>query len=313
VAEVSWPASSYNSGAVTEAEYERLAARFADDGVYWLAAGSPVVSPGSGLQVLVQANLRATVRGFYYESGPTGVALAIDSNSSGATRIDRVVLRLDRSTWEVRAAIRQGTPGSGAPTLVRQPWDTGVWEIPLALVTVPSGASSITSGNIAVAPLWVGSRSRVHLTSQRDPAPFPGQINYAYDLDAYERWNGSAWKTIIEDTGWVSLSPNGPDGGAWSNNNLSRVRRVNGRVHLRFSVRRWSNNGLGLDDDDGSAVFTLAAQFRPSSTEWGVGWHGGRYPVTVQVETGGIVRLFPLVSGIPANRTVQASLSWLVG
>lgn len=312
MAEVSWPAASYNSGAVTEAEYERLAARFADDGVYWLAAGSPVVSPGSGLQVLVQANLRATVRGFYYESGPTGVALAIDSNGSGATRIDRVVLRLDRSTWEVRAAIRQGTPGSGAPTLVRQPWDTGVWEIPLALVTVPSGASSITSGNIASAPLWVGSRNRVHLTSQRDPAPFPGQINYAVDTDSYERWNGAAWRTIIEDTGWVTLAMNGPDGRAWSPNNVARIRKINGICHLRFSIRRWNTNGLGTDDEDGSAPITLASQFRPSLDEWGFAMHS-RSPVSVRVESAGDVRLFPLINAIPAGRTVQGSATWFVG
>jgi len=312
VAEVSWPAASYNSGAVTEAEYEKLAARFADDGVYWLPAGAAAVTPGAGLQVLVRANLLATVRGFAYDSGPDGVALSIDSNSSGSTRIDRVVLRLDRSTWEVRSAVSKGTPGAGAPVLVRDLWDIGVYEIPLATVTVPSGASSITSGNIAVAPLWVPSRSRVHLTSSRDPGPFPGQINYAVDLDAYERWNGSAWKTVIEDTGWVSLTPNGPNGNAWSNNNISRIRRVNGRCHLRFSIQRWANSGLGTDDADGSAPFTLPAEFRPTADEWGPAFHS-RSPVMVRVETSGNVRLYPLVNDIPAGRTVQGSVSWLVG
>lgn len=312
MAEVSWPASSYNSGAVTEAEYEKIAAHFSSDGLYGSPLNAARVVAGAGLQVLVKANTYASLRGFFYNSGSTDVPLDIDPNSSGSTRVDRVVLRLDRSTWLVRAAIRKGTPGAGPPALVKDQWDTGIFEIPLALVTVPNGAAAITSADIQNTPYFVGNRSRAQLSGFRDPNPFPGQINWDLDTDTYVRWNGSSWKTIIEDTGWVELSPNGPNANAWTLNNRARIRKVNGVVHLRFSIQRWAQNGLGTDDPDGSAPFTLAAQFRPSLDEFGFAMHG-RSPVGVRIETSGNVRLFPLINDIPAGRTVQGSVSWLVG
>lgn len=256
----------------------------------------------------------AYLRGFYKPVTST-TATAIPAADTQA-RIDRLVLRLDRSQDTSPAdfcklTVLTGTPGSNQPpALTRQTSPTGIYDLPICRWT--SGANGSLTGLTDERYYLGGGFRQAARTGGVLPA-YPPRLGVEMETGSVYRSDGATWSAVLEDTGWVSLTPNGPNGNAWSNNNISRVRRVNGRVHLRISVQRWSQNGLGIDDQDGSAPFTLAAQFRPSSTEWGVGWHGGRYPVTVQVETGGNVRLFPLVSGIPANRTVQASLSWLVG
>lgn len=115
MAQNSWPSPTYNARAVTDLEYEKLSARFSDDGIYGSPSDTAVVAAGVGLSVDVRANVYGSVRGRAWSSGTTAVNLPVASNSSGSTRIDWVVLRLDRSTWNVRAVIRQGTPAPAPP------------------------------------------------------------------------------------------------------------------------------------------------------------------------------------------------------
>src|SRR5690606_5262411 len=142
MAEASWPDPA-DGRVVTEWQYEQPAARFSAAGPDGTAFSRAPVVAGPGMPGLVPAGQRASVRGCERERAASDVPLAIASNASGSTRTDWVVLRLDRSDWRVRGAIRQGSPGSGPPSLVQQPGPTGVYEIPLARVRVTSGASSI--------------------------------------------------------------------------------------------------------------------------------------------------------------------------
>ena len=144
MAEESWPNQAHNARAVTDIEYELLAARFSDDGVYGNPHHAAVVTAGTGLSVNIRADVAASVRGHAWYSGADTVSLSLPGNISGQTRVDWVVLRLDRTNWTVRAAIVGGTPGAGAPPLTQDPGSTGVWEVPLALVTILSGAASVT-------------------------------------------------------------------------------------------------------------------------------------------------------------------------
>lgn len=112
-----------------------------------VAANNMAVGVGTGLQVLV-ATGAALLDGHVYRC-TSSTPLTISSNSSGVTRVDRVVVRLTREgqTEEGKCvlAVTAGTPGSGAPALTQS---SSVWEIGLATVTVANGASSLTSGNI---------------------------------------------------------------------------------------------------------------------------------------------------------------------
>lgn len=202
MAEVSYPAASYNSGAVTDAEYEQLAARFSDNGLYGSPSDPPPVAAGAGLQVLVRAGLTGSLRARAWTSGPSDVPLTIAANSSGATRVDSVVLRLDRSTWLVRAAVRAGTPGAGEPTLVRQTGDTGLFEELMATVTVPNGATSVT---VTPRPLYVGSRVRAATSSTLPPAAASGEITFEADTGRWTGWTGTTRKVLYDYTGPVAV------------------------------------------------------------------------------------------------------------
>ncbi|MEV3855045.1 hypothetical protein AB0J38_12050 [Streptomyces sp. NPDC050095] len=249
MAQDSWPSPAHNSRAVTDTEYEKIAARASDDGVYGMPADTQVVSAGTGLSVNVRAGVYATVRGHAWSSGSAGDNLPIAANSSGSTRIDRVVLRLDRSAWTVRAAVRQGTPGSAAPTLVQQSGDTGLWEILLANVTVQSGASTVT---VARNEVYVGARCRPCLSTTRNPNPVPGEFAYEMNTQRVLMWTGATWSAISEYSDVISCdSPLS----AWAITVETTLEARNGTVFLRLGT--WDRKGSSLGNTTDSRLPVL--------------------------------------------------------
>ncbi|MFD8970551.1 hypothetical protein ACFV0C_37115 [Streptomyces sp. NPDC059568] len=185
----------------------------------------------------VRADVYASVRGHAWASGTTVVNLPISANSSGQTRTDRIVLRLDRSNWTVRAIPKEGTPGAGAPALTRQTGDTGVYEVPLALVTVLNGAAAVT---VTRSELYVGTRSRACTSSTRNPNPTVSELAYETDTGRVRMWTGTSWVIIYEDSGIVNINSTL---GAWSNEVDCVLQKRNGTVHLRLgSFKRLAGN-----------------------------------------------------------------------
>lgn len=281
MAENSWPSPTYNDRAVTEAEYERLAYRFNDDGLHNSPFAIAPVIPGSGLQVLVEPGLNATVRGFFWESGDTEFGIDIDPNPGpAADRYDWVVLRLDRSTWNVRVAIRKGTPGGGKPALVRNQFDTGVYEIPLAHVRVVQNTVNLTYDDVTIAPLYVGSRVRFYGTDANPPVP--GELRWTQW--GYDSWDADKWVTVLYDSGWVTLAP--ANASNWSNHGL-RCRQLNGVVHFEINMRR-EGSSLATDASDaaqGSLLVTLPTGFRPSQVL--------AFPTTLTAGISARLRMYP--------------------
>ncbi|MGW4728085.1 hypothetical protein ACWEQC_02580 [Streptomyces shenzhenensis] len=223
----SWPTPA-NNRAVNDAEYEQLAARFSDDGVYGSPSDTTVVSAGVGLTVSVRPNVFASVRGHAWTSGDSPEPLNVAPNISRQTRVDRVVLRLDRSTWTVRAVVTQGTPGSGAPALTQDTGDTGVYEIPLALVTVLNGAVSVT---VTRTELYVGTRPRACTSTTRNPSPDISELCFETDTGRVRMWTGTAWVIVYEDSGVIGVNSSLS---AWSNEVESVLEKRNGTVILRL-------------------------------------------------------------------------------
>jgi len=261
--QASWPDPA-DSRVVDDAQYEALAAHFSDDGLYGSPSDpAPVVGTSSGLTVTVKAGLFGSVRGHGWTSGDSDYTHSITSNSSGQTRIDRVVLRLDRDTWQVRTAIREGTPGGGVPALVRDPGPSGVWEVPLARVTVASGATVINPGDVVSRPLYVGSRIRPQHSAERNPHPAPGEVAYDADTGLWVGWTGSQWRTLGPRTeathnlspasGWTA-DPGGPN----------QARRRDDVVYVDLSLN-WTGGTLSEAAAEGRLVTTIPAAIRPSS------------------------------------------------
>lgn len=100
------------------------------------ASGSVNVATGSGL-----------VYGLFYANDAT-VNIAV-TNTAASSRIDRIVLRanLSATTGDLPQTIRikksDGVAGTGVPPALAQS-PTGIFEIPLATVTVSAGGGTIT-------------------------------------------------------------------------------------------------------------------------------------------------------------------------
>lgn len=150
MAESSWPTVA-GSRAVTDDQFELMSTHWSADGVDLNFTSTPVFGDSSGRQVKVRAGFDAIVGGHGYTSGTSDTVRAVTANASGSTRFDAVVLGLDRTTWAVTTYVKAGTPGAGTPpalTRNARGGSTGVWEIPLAMVQVTNGASTINSGDV---------------------------------------------------------------------------------------------------------------------------------------------------------------------
>lgn len=88
----------------------------------------------------------ALIDGRFYETTAV-VTLAINSNVSGLSRIDTILLRLDYALQTVRLAVKQGTPG-GSPARPTMQQDATFWEIPLADVAVANGFTTLAQSTI---------------------------------------------------------------------------------------------------------------------------------------------------------------------
>ncbi|MEU4502667.1 hypothetical protein [Streptomyces sp. NPDC024089] len=269
MAQDSWPSPAHNSRAVTDAEYERLASHFSGDGVYGSPADPQVVTAGTGLSVAIRAGVYASLRGQVWSSGTTAETLTIAPNTSGKTRTDRVVLRLTRADWTVRAVVKQGIFGAAAPPLVQNSGDTGVWEILLAGVTVPTGAASVS---VVRGELYVGARVRPSLSSHLNPNPVRGEMAYETDSGRLRVWDGSAWRSLYDRSDPATANS---AVSAWSVGTESVVEARSGNVHMR--IGSCTRTGTNLSNSTASRLPLLvpAAYRHPTRDQYGIAYITG--------------------------------------
>ncbi|MBN1286441.1 MAG: hypothetical protein JXB47_13665 [Anaerolineae bacterium] len=109
-----------------------------------------VPSSPAGKSVVVKSGAALVNGSLHYNDA--GETLVIDNNTSGYTRVDRVVVDLDYASNETRLAVVKGPEdGSGAPDDLEQDptgGGSGHFQIPLARVTVADGFSTITATEI---------------------------------------------------------------------------------------------------------------------------------------------------------------------
>lgn len=277
MAQDSWPSPAHNDRAITDTEYEKIAARFSGDGVYGEPGDSAVVTAGTGLSVNLRANVYASVRGHAWTSGTSTVNLPVTANSSGSTRVDRVVLRLDRADWTVRAVVKAGAPGGGAPTLTQNTGDTGVYEVPLANVNLVSGANSVT---VSRNELYVGVRIRPCTSTTRNPNPAPGEMCFETNTGRVRVWTGDSWAGLFDDSGVIGI--NSPLS-AWSIGTESVLQKRNGNVHLRLGSFQRAAGTLAGGDESRLPVLIPAAYRHPTRDQWAMAYTTGVEISRVQI------------------------------
>jgi hypothetical protein len=258
MAQDSWPDPARAGRSVTDAEFDVLSARNTDDGVYGSPADPAVAAAGVGLTVTIRAGVAASVRGRAWTSGSTAVSLPVPANTSSQARTDRVVLRLDRSAWTVRAVVKPGTPGSGAPSVTRDAGTTGLWEVPLGTVAVPAGATGV---QVTRGEQYVGARTRPCTSTTRPLFPVVGEQAYETNTGRLLMWSGSAWITLYTPPTWADA--NAAVSG-WSENVTAVVEMVSGSVHVRLGS--WTRSGGTLANTTESRLpILIPAAFRHST------------------------------------------------
>lgn len=268
MAQSSWPDPA-NDRVVTDVQYELLAARFSDNGVYGNPTEPAVVTAGVGLTVQVRADVNASVRGHGWTSGSTGITLTIAPNTSGKTRIDRIVLRLSRTTWTVRAVVLQGTPGGGPPTLTTGEGFNS-FEVLLANVNILSGANSVT---VTRGERYVGSRIRpTRSTAQTDPNPQMGDVKWETDTKQLLLYDGDTDRTIYSDSGELDV---GSPLSAWSSNAQHILQERNGSVHLRLGSWTREAGTLAAGSESRLPVLIPAKYRHPTRDQYGLAYVTG--------------------------------------
>jgi hypothetical protein len=140
MAQTSYP---FDEQSVTEDQWSAMMSTAQESRV---VTGLAVFGDSSGRQVKAPLGT-AWVRGHFYQSTAEEV-LAVGANASGNPRIDTVVLTLDPTANSIVLAIVAGTAAAAPvpPTLTQT--DTGVYQYPLANVTVANGAATIAATDV---------------------------------------------------------------------------------------------------------------------------------------------------------------------
>lgn len=259
MAEDSWPSPNHNARAVSDAEYDQLVPSYVTSGVIGVPTDPSVVfGDGSARVAQIRSGKFALVRGRLWSSGGSTVSKTIAANASGSTRIDLVVLRYNKTTFDVRSFVIGGTPGAGPPLPVN---DSSSYDIPLAQVRVGNGVSVINGADVTAVAYFLGPQSIV-CTSTTRPPHAAGRPIFETDTGKSYVSTGSKWLLTSEDTGDLNipLVSGGSIGGGWSAN-ASAVRRINGIVYTQISLHRTA--GPIPAGGGAQTLCTLPTGFRP--------------------------------------------------
>ncbi|WP_156893120.1 hypothetical protein [Actinokineospora enzanensis] len=173
----------FDGAPVYEGQWAGMAPLWAPDG---LDARTPVVTLGSGLTFTIPSGLSGWVRGHRYRNTAAQAKTAA-ANTNSNPRIDRLVLKLDRSANSILPVIKVGTPSASpvAPALTQT--DT-LWELPMWRATCPgSGSAQNYSG---LTPEWrpVSTERARHVWTSSVTVGAGGQnFNAAWAADTQQR------------------------------------------------------------------------------------------------------------------------------
>ena len=146
------------------------------------------VTPGSGLAVNVGAG-KAAIRHHWFRSTATE-SLALSAAHQILNRYDTVALRLDIANRSVGLIIIEGTPAS-APSIPNVIRDDSFYDLRLANVYIPAGATQVLQSNINDRRYNRESCGFIAgLIEQFDTTTFGAQLNawMQEQMSAFESW-----------------------------------------------------------------------------------------------------------------------------
>ncbi|QKW15388.1 hypothetical protein [Verrucosispora sp. NA02020] len=193
----------------------------------------------------IRASRSAYIRGLRWESGGDVVSLTLDANdTAGTTRKDLIVLRMSRNPWTVEPAIVKGTavanPTTPPPTY-GEVTSTGVWELPLAEVTVTYNATVVNPAQCVPLAWFVGADGQYVCTPTTRPPHERGRRIFEYTTGREYMSTGSQWVLIasppLETVANTTLS-------GWSTTTDSVVTVSGQTVDVRLGT--WTRTGSSI-------------------------------------------------------------------
>lgn len=303
--------SSYPSPGVTQLQHERLLGRALPSGLLGHPDDQPLIyADGAGTrEIRVRVSRQAVVDGYGWQNDAAVITKTLAANSSGSTRVDLVVLRLNRADWSLSVQVVQGTPGAGAPSATRTAstgTGSGVYEIELATVTVANGATTLAASTVTEKAWYLGEDGQILCKAATRPPHQVGRTAFETDTARWILSNGTVWANTVDDSGITSVALTA--GGGWSAP-TNRLQRRAGVVVLALVTSRSTAIPAGTSVKVGQ----VPAGFLPTFEVLGVASHDSSAGLSVglQVTTaGGVYIDAPPTLEVKADRTVSGSLTW---
>lgn len=198
MAETSFPFENVD---VSESQFSQFFRNFQDTGVQGVPGDSNLLVSGddSGLQVRVTSG-QAFVRGHYYTNSTQATVPIISAGTY--TRVDTIVLELNPIANSIVLKAVRGEEVTSAPVPAElTQTDVGVYQMPIAYVTIPANTASITAGMVTDVRRFMGSRIGIWTTDTRPENPVAHHtLGYNATLGFHEVWNGDSWTSFKPDS-----------------------------------------------------------------------------------------------------------------
>lgn len=180
--ERSYPFDGGDGAAIDENQWSYLSRQWQDNGVEAYGPSDDalkVSSQAAPLELIVHPG-HAFLDGFHYHLDEIKT-IFFGENPTNQSRIDRVVLRLDRAENTATVTVKQGVPAdSPVPPVVDTSWETP--ELSLATFLIRGGTNTVAPSDVVDTRPFMGRRVRV----ADDLTPYPvGTVGYRPISDSW--------------------------------------------------------------------------------------------------------------------------------
>lgn len=188
----------------TESQYSQLFRQLGEGVQGGFGGVLEVYADSTGMNVKVRSGF-AIVRGHAFHSTATET-LAIGAAST-LKRVDTVVLRLDPSQDKISLVVKAGTPASAPSAPAMTVTDTGIYELPLANVTVEAKSVTVPAGAVADRRIiqgygvaeWTDAGRPTHSTG------FPA-LGWNRTSKRLESNASGSWAAVIPSMAWGDIT-----------------------------------------------------------------------------------------------------------
>jgi len=191
----------FDTDDTSEQQFSQLMGEAVDTGVVDTQGGTGFQVSPSGMGITAAAGT-AVLRGFLGFTLGTEGPVTVANGHASLVRIDLAILRLDRAGNSMTFAVKQGTASATPTDPALTQTDTGIYEMPLARLTIPAGAGTMLAAYITDIRQFVGSTAGAWTTTGRPTSPRKGKLGYNVTTARWEFYLGGG-----SDNGWFPLIP----------------------------------------------------------------------------------------------------------